>query len=436
MADNNSAGGPNRYRKLSGIGILKRLFSWDKVQYEIVLAENEYLEIAGSLSTANKNIERFKYEIADFTEKLAKEIAAHELLKDSYETNSKNWAEDAECKAVALKKQQMALEAELADAIGRGAKLEIRLTQKESELSEKTECYDTLTAEYTALLHKKNEALDRLASSEEAINCLNAEFKERSRLFVPTIHELTRTVDSGKYQRECDLMEIHRLKTMLDASGKEIACLTQELNALKDTKKQMLTEINRMGFVSIQTASENRQKQEQLKEEQAKLVKEINQIKQTKQSLQSDLSEKQQTLSTYSAITDEIIREWKMHGDRTKACIAKAAGTIPAEEKYGFLALVSGHPVAFVAFSPASYEELRGADAMVREAAKKLANSVASINCRKEAFVVVPDECMMYITKSMYASHVCSVQVITPSQIIAVVRMIAQFVIYEKTQTR
>lgn len=471
MVDNTSAGGSNRYRKLSGIGVSERLFSWGKIQSEIVSAENEYLEIAGTLSAANKNIEQLKREIAELTakytqaaeesarlsEKLAEETAAHELLKESYEANTKNWAEDEACKETTIhqqeetitsqKKQIARLEADLADAAGRSAELSQSLAQKETELAEKTERYTTLTTEYTALLHEKNGTLDRLAAAEETItrlnythakeiDDLNADFEERSRLYVPTIHELTRTVDSWKYQRECDLTEIHRLKTTLDSREKEIVGLKQELSALKDVKKQMLTEINRMGFATVQADSEFRQKQEELKEEQAKLAKEINQLEQTKQSLQSDLSAKQQTLSTYSAITDEILEEWKKHGDKTLACIAEAAGTAPAVEKYGFLAQISGHHVLFAAFAPASYEELRGADGLVREVAKKLANTVDTVNCRKEAFVVVPDECMMYLTKCLYASPLCSVQVITPSQIVGAVRMVARFVIYEKTQVQ
>lgn len=446
--NNNSAGGSNRYRRLSGIGVQERMFSWGKVQSEIVSAENEYLEIAGSLSTANKNIEQLKREIAELTakydqavaesarflEKLAEETAAHELLKESYEANTKNWAEDGENKETIIEEQQTTLNAQ-----------ETRLARMETELSEKTERYNTLTTEYTALLHEKNDTLDRLAAADETITRLNythkkeiddlrADFEERCRLFVPTIHELTRTVDSWKYQRECDLTEIHRLKTALASREKEISGLTQELTALKDVKKQMLTEINRMGFATVQADSENRSKQEQLKEEQAKLAKEICQLEQTKQSLLSDLSEKQQTLSTYSAITDEIITEWKKHGDRMKACISAATGTVPVVEKFVFLAQVSGHHVAFVAFAPVSYEELRDSEALVREAAKKLAVMVASNNCRKEAFVVVPDECMMYLTKCLYASPVCSVEVITLSQVVAAVRTVARFVVYEKTR--
>ena len=470
MVDNTSAGGSSRYRKLSGVGVSERLFSWGKVQSEIISAENEYLEMAGSLSAANKNIEQLKRDIAELTakyhqataksaqlsEKLAEETTAHELLKDSYEVNTKNWAADEECKETTIHKQEellssqkaqiARLETEVSDAAARCADLERRLHETEAELSEKSGRYTSLTAEYTSLLHEKNDALDRLSSAEatitrvnyahqKEIDDLNADFEERSRLYVPTIHELTRTVDSWKYQRECDLTEIHRLKTALDASEKQGASLRQELNALKDVKKQMLTEMNRMGFATVQADSEFRQKQIQLKEEQDKLAEEINQLEQTKQSLQSDLSEKKQTLSTYSAITDEILEEWKKHGERTRASIAEAAGAVPSEEKYGLLAQISGHHVLFAAFAPRSYEELRGADAMVRDVAKRLATAVDAVNCRKEAFVVVPDECMMYLTKCLYASPLCSVEVITPSQVTGAVRMVARFVVYEKTQT-
>jgi len=471
MVDKNSVGDSNRYRKLSKVRISERLFSWGKVQSEIVSAERDYLEVAGSLSAANRSIEQLKREIAELTakynqasaessqlsEKLVSETAAHELLQGNYEASIKSWAEDKAGKETVIRKQEETiatqkkqiaqLEADHAAAVSRTAELEASLTQEEDKLAKKTERYATLATEYTALLHEKNDALDQLATANETITRLNyihtkeiddlsADFEEKSRLFIPTIHELTLTVDSWKYQRECDLTEIHRLKTSLAAREKEITGLKQELNDLNDLKKHMLTEMNRMVFASVQADSKLWQKQEELKEEHAKLATEIDQLEQTKQSLQSDLSAKEQTLSSYSAITGEILDEWKKHGDRILACITKAAGTAPVVEEYGFLAQVSGHHVLFAAFTPASYEELREADSRVREVAKKLANTVNTVNCRKEAFVVVPDECMMYLTKCLYASVRCSVQVITPSQIVGAVRMVARFVVYEKTQVQ
>ncbi|MDV0441366.1 hypothetical protein [Methanorbis furvi] len=471
MVDNNTAGGSGRYRKVSSAGISERLFSWGKVQSEIVSAENEYLQIAGSLAEANKNIDQLKRENAALTtkyeqattqftqisEKLAEETIAHQLLKESYEANSQNWSDDDKVKELELHNQQTELaakkseisrlETELENAVAKAQELETQLAENKTELAEKTSRYDALTSEYTELVRQKNESLDRLAASEETISnltqthekeieALNKDFEEKGRQFLPTIHELTRTVDSWKYQRECDLTEIHRLRTDLDDKCAEAEKLRKELNELRDVKMKMLTDINRMGFTSVKADLENQNKQEQLKEEQARLTREISNLQQTKHSLESDLCAKKETLSTYSAITSEILDEWKEHAKRTRTSITDAAGTAPTEEKYGLLATISGHHTAFVPFAPSSYEELRNADAMVREAAKKLATCMNTSNCRKEAFIVVPDECMMYITKTLYASPACSVEVITPSQVIAAVRTIARFVVYEKTQTR
>ncbi|HJK52816.1 MAG TPA: hypothetical protein O0X12_01235, partial [Methanocorpusculum sp.] len=154
----------------------------------------------------------------------------------------------------------------------------------------------------------------------------------------------------------------------------------------------------------------------------------------TKSSLEADLSAKQQTLASYSAITREILEEWKNHRDETCSCIADATGTVPACEHHVFIADISGHRVMFLAFAPASYEGLREADTFVRDAARKLAETVGPSGCRKEAFVVVPNECMLYLTKCLYASSLCSVQVITPSQVASAVRTVARFLVYEKTQ--
>ncbi|MDR0438741.1 MAG: hypothetical protein LBH02_00785 [Methanocalculaceae archaeon] len=438
MIDNISAGNSNRYRKLSEIGISKRLFFWGKIQSEIVSAGNEYLEIARSLSSANKNIEQLEREIAELTtkynqaiaestrlsEKLIEETTAHELLMDSYEINTKNWAEDGKfkenkiCKQeenlVSQKNQISQLEGDLAVAVSKTAELEQSLAQMKYELSEKTERYITLTTEYTNTLCEKNDALDRISSFEKIISNLNANLEERE-------HHLT---------------EIHCLKTTLDSRDAEISELKQELNILKGAKKQMLTDINRMGFATVHANSEFQQRQKQLKEEQAILEKEINQLERTKQSLQSDLSAKQKTLSTYLDIISEILEEWKKHSDQTKTSITEATGTVPTTEKYGYLAKINSHRVLFTAFSPTSYRDLREADRLIRDVAKKLASLVDAVNCRKETFIVVPDECMMYLTKCLYASPLCSVQVITTSQVMAAVQMITRLVVYEKNQSR
>jgi DNA repair exonuclease SbcCD ATPase subunit len=436
MVDNNSGGYSNRYRKISGFGVLDRIFFWENVQSEIISAENEYLEIAGSLSAVNKNIEQLKHEIIELTakynqatvdssrlsERLAEETSAHELLMDSYEINTKSWAEDGEFKESTIHKQEeiivsqkgqiSRLEANLADAIRKTVELELSLAQKEHELSEKIERCTTLTSKYTALLQEKKDVLDRLSSSEEIIASLSVNFEENCRF----------------------LTEIRRLETVLASREVEVVQLKQELNALRNIKAQILTKVNRMAFAIVQTDSRFRQKQEQLNEELVQLSKEIDRLEHAKQLLQSALSAKQQTLSTYAIIIDEILEEWKKHSDQTKICVAEATGIVPAAEKYGFLAQINGHHVLFAVFTPTSYEDLRSADGLICEISKKLTNLVESIDCRKEVFVVVPDECMMYLTKCLYASPLCSVQVITPSQVVAAVRTISRFVVYEKTQ--
>ena len=458
MVEKRSAESSNRYRIISGSSVTERLFSWGKVQSEITSAENEYQELAESLSAANTAIEQLRREISELTakynlataesaqiaERLAKETSAHEELENYCKSSTKTWEEERERSQQTIAEQKKALadqssrisrlEADLSATQERSAELETAFARKDADLTDKTERYTRLAAEYTTLLHEKNDVLDRLSASEESIvqlkyvhakeiEDLNADFEERSRLFVPTIHELTRTVDSWKYQRECDLTEIHRLKTTLDAREEEIERLTDEVNTLKDIKKQMLTEINRMGFASVQADSEFRQREDELKEEQARLAREIGHLEDTKSSLEADLSAKQQTLASYSAITREILEEWKNHRDETCSCIADATGTVPACEHHVFIADISGHRVMFLAFAP-----------VVRDAARKLAETVGPSGCRKEAFVVVPNECMLYLTKCLYASSLCSVQVITPSQVASAVRTVARFAVYEKTQ--
>ncbi|HJK31335.1 MAG TPA: hypothetical protein O0X53_01780, partial [Methanocorpusculum sp.] len=280
MVEKRSAESSNRYRIISGSSVTERLFSWGKVQAEVISAENEYQELADSLSAANTNIAQLRREISELTakynlataesaqiaERLAKETAAHEELENHCISSTKSWEEERASNQQTIEEQKktlaeqnsriVKLEEDLLAAQEREAEQDEAFSRKEADLSEKTERYTRLAAEYTTLLHEKNDVLDKLSASEEAIvqlkylhakeiDDLNADFEERSRLFVPTIHELTRTVDSWKYQRECDLTEIHRLKTTLDAREEEIEQLTDELNVLKDVKKQMLTEINR-----------------------------------------------------------------------------------------------------------------------------------------------------------------------------------------------
>ena len=111
---------------------------------------------------------------------------------------------------------------------------------------------------------------------QKEIDDLNVDFEERNHLYIPPVNELTRTVVyPWDHKRKFDLTEIHRLKTALDASEKQVASIQQELNALKYVKKQMLMEMNRVGFATVQVDSEFRQKQIQLKEEHDKLAKDI-----------------------------------------------------------------------------------------------------------------------------------------------------------------
>ena len=169
MVDNNTAGGSSRYRKLSGAGVSERLFSWRKVQSEIISAANEYLEIAGSLSSANRTIDQLKREIASLTakyeqataesaqltEKLAEETSAHQLLKDNYEANSKNWSDDGKAKETAFHDQQTELaakkaeirrlETELESSSARSRELETQLAKNTTNLAERISKYNVLT---------------------------------------------------------------------------------------------------------------------------------------------------------------------------------------------------------------------------------------------------------------------------------------------------
>ena len=267
MVEKRSAESSNRYRIFSGSSVTERLFSWGKVQAEVISAENEYQELADSLSAANTNIEQLRREISELTakynlataesaqiaERLAKETAAHEELENHCISSTKSWEEERASNQQTIEEQKktlaeqnsriVKLEEDLLAAQEREAEQDEAFSRKEADLSEKTERYTRLAAEYTTLLHEKNDVLDKLSASEEAIvqlkylhakeiDDLNADFEERSRLFVPTIHELTRTVDYWKYQRECDLTEIHRLKTTLDDREEGIEQLTDELNVL------------------------------------------------------------------------------------------------------------------------------------------------------------------------------------------------------------
>ncbi|HJK04676.1 MAG TPA: hypothetical protein O0X65_01105, partial [Methanocorpusculum sp.] len=233
MVEKRSAESSNRYRIISGSSVTERLFSWGKVQSEITSAENEYQELAESLSAANTAIEQLRREISELTakynlataesaqiaERLAKETSAHEELENHCISSTKSWEEERASNQQTIEEQKKTLadqssrisrlEADLSATQERSAELEAAFARKDADLTDKTERYTRLAAEYTTLLHEKNDVLDRLSASEESIvqlkyvhakeiEDLNADFEERSRLFVPTIHELTRTVDSWK----------------------------------------------------------------------------------------------------------------------------------------------------------------------------------------------------------------------------------------------
>ena len=58
---------------------------------------------------------------------------------------------------------------------------------------------------------------------------------------------------------------------MLTSREAEISALKKELAELHDVKRQMLTQLNRIGFSIVQTESETRSKEEHMKAEYERL---------------------------------------------------------------------------------------------------------------------------------------------------------------------
>ena len=58
---------------------------------------------------------------------------------------------------------------------------------------------------------------------------------------------------------------------MLTSREAEISALKKELAELHDVKRQMLTQLNRIGFSIVQTESETRSKEEQMNAEYERL---------------------------------------------------------------------------------------------------------------------------------------------------------------------
>mgnify|MGYP004446583005 FL=1 len=138
MADTSSTGGQARYRKIFGSDFSERLFSWGKIQSELESAENEYMQLAASLSSVNKNIEELERRIADLqaqyhaatqesrelSEKIAEKTAAHQCLQENYEADTRNWADEAAVQALALTKRESDI-----------SSLKSALQEKENEIS-------------------------------------------------------------------------------------------------------------------------------------------------------------------------------------------------------------------------------------------------------------------------------------------------------------
>ena len=163
MVEKRSAESSNRYRIISGSSVTERLFSWGKVQAEVISAENEYQELADSLSAANTNIEQLRREISELTakynlataesaqiaERLAKETAAHEELENHCISSTKSWEEERASNQQTIEEQKkplaeqnsriVKLEEDLLAAQEREAEQDEAFSRKEADLSEKTE---------------------------------------------------------------------------------------------------------------------------------------------------------------------------------------------------------------------------------------------------------------------------------------------------------
>lgn len=475
MAEKKSEGGLSRFRKIQEAGVSARLFSWKTLQSEAKAAEIDYVKVAKAYSLAKQKNDAFETEIAGLTEKINKETeksaeiaqqleeltAAHENLKRNYEADTKNWSEEvtskesqASCSITerdSLRKQltekeelisslQKQLDLLKAEAEAK-SRLEKAFEEKNEQLDTTSGKYHTLSSEYTALVHEKNELIEKyefeinglkLAHTQE-IDKLNAEFAEKSRLYLPTIHELTRDVDSWKYQRECDLTEIHRLRTILDRTEKELEVVKAELEEQNGIKREMLAQINRAGFAFTKAESDTHAREEKMKAEYNSLKDAYEKLQKQNGLLKADLTHERGVLSTYSEITTEITEDWKKHPEVALEKLTAAVKSSPEKTTNGYFVKISGEKVLYGIFSPKSYEELCSAESMVKKAAKNLVDLSASEKSRKESYLIVPDECMMYLTKTLHASTKGSVEVITASQIPASIRNVSRFIVCEKS---
>ncbi|MDV0443547.1 hypothetical protein [Methanorbis rubei] len=376
------------FGKVRDAGVGARLFSWKKITAAAATAEEEYKAVTGTLSETQERLAETECLAAD------QEAEINALTLRLEEIKSMN--EDLHNDGDALSEEKDVLESKLfemtktASANANSAE-QWRAAEgsRQAELQALNDQYTELTGNYNCVVSERDSLATELTAERNAHLADN----DQARIF-----------REQYLSREA---EMDALRKAIDAAVKENSARQEEINthvSERDAKYAALaTEAERLNALSAK-----------LSEERAA----------------ADLAARQDMVEVFDGhhahvgtILEKVCADLNL-GLKTEA-------TYHGTGHPDFAVLVNSSFVFFNTVSPASPDEVASFEGRVAAEAAELFESAKEDGVRGEAYLVVPNLVASKLTEFVYESTRCTVFVVTPEALEAVVRTLHRIEEYE-----
>ncbi|MDV0441367.1 hypothetical protein [Methanorbis furvi] len=376
------------FGKVRDAGVGTRLFSWKKITAAAATAEEEYKVITGTLSETQNRLAE--------TESLSADQEAEINALGSRLEEIKSLNEDLHSDGDTLSEEKSLLENKLSE-----------MTKTASANADSAEQWKAAEGARRAELQALN---DQYAQLTEAHNCL---MTERDTLANELSAERSAHMadnDQARLFREQYLSreaELDILRKNIDAAVKESSARQEEINmhvSERDAKYAALAiEAERLNALSAKLAEEK---------------------------AAADLLARQDMVEVFDGhharvgtILEKVCADLNL-GLKTEA-------TYRGTGHPDFAILVNSSYVFFNTVSPASPDEVASFEGRVAAEAAELFEEAKEDGVRGEAYLVVPNCVASKLTEFVYESARCTVFVVTPEALEAIVRTLQRIEEYE-----
>lgn len=386
MSDSDNLGA--FFGKVRGAGAGARLFSWKKICDAATVAEEEYKVLVENLAQTQQKLTETEglaasreTEIGSLTSRLAEAKSLNENLHGDIDS---------------LSEEQEILEEKLAEMTKTASANASSAEQwkaaegaRQAELAALHDQYKELSAAHTALSADR----DALAAELSAERTAHLADNDQARTF--------------REQYLCREAEIDGLRKELDAAVKETAARQAEIDGYVDERDAkyaaLAIEAERLNTLAAKLEEERKA---------------------------AELAARQSMVEIFEghhARVGEILEKVcsDLHLD------LKTEATYRGTANPDFAVLVNSSYVFFNTVSPASPDEVGSFAGRVAAEAEELFEAAKEDGVRGEAYLVVPNAVAAQLTEFVFASDRCTVFVVTPEALEAVVRTLQRIEEYE-----